>query len=390
MAGGILYILDFVFFLWIFLGVVYLLIFALYAQKRKPKPYPQARKQHAILVLFPAYKEDKVIVENVCSFLQQDYPATLYQVTVISDGMKEETNNRLRELPVTVLNARFERSSKAAALNLAMDAHKGRTYDMVAILDADNIAAPDFLQRINDAFDFGIQAIQVHRVSKEVTTDVSVLDRTSEEINNSIFREGHVRAGLSSALIGSGMAFDYNWFARRIPRVTSAGEDKALELLLLKDNVYVEYLSDVYVYDEKISSATAFYRQRRRWIAAQFDLLGKGVRYLPQAIFTGNLDYCDKIYQWLLPPRIVLAGFTFLVGVAWIIFDWTLSLKWWMTFFLLLCALSLAMPDKLYDASFKKALRKLPVLFLLTTVNLFRTKGVNRQFIHTRHGEETK
>ncbi|OFX80172.1 MAG: hypothetical protein A2071_01870 [Bacteroidetes bacterium GWC1_47_7] len=61
-----------------------------------------------------------------------------------------------------------------------------------------------------------------------------------------------------------------------------------------------------------------------------------------------------------------------------------------MTFFLLLCALSLAMPDKLYDASFKKALRKLPVLFLLTTVNLFRTKGVNRQFIHTRHGEETK
>jgi len=61
MIGGTLYILDFVFFLWIFLGVVYLLIFALYAQKRRPKPYPQARKQHPILVLFPAYKEDKVI-----------------------------------------------------------------------------------------------------------------------------------------------------------------------------------------------------------------------------------------------------------------------------------------------------------------------------------------
>lgn len=390
MTGGIVYILDFVFFLWIFFGVVYLLFFALYAQKRKPKPYPHARKQHAILVLFPAYKEDKVIVESVRSFLQQDYPASLYQVTVISDGMKEETNNWLRVLPVTVLNARFEKSSKAAALNLAMDAHKGQTYDMVVILDADNIAAPDFLQKINDAYDFGIQAIQVHRTSKGVTTDVSVLDRASEEINNSIFREGHVRAGLSSALIGSGMVFDYDWFARQIPRVTSAGEDKELELLLLKDNVYVEYLSDVYVYDEKISDTSAYYRQRRRWIAAQFDLLGKGIRYLPQAILSGNLDYCDKIYQWLLPPRIVLAGLTFLAGVAWLIFDWTLSLKWWTTLFLLLCALSLAMPDKLYDASFKKALRKLPVLFLLTTLNLFRTKGVNKQFIHTRHGEETK
>lgn len=388
--GKVLYIIDFIFFAWILLAVVYLLIFTLYAQKRESKTYPSARKQHRILVLFPAYKEDKVIVESVCSFLQQDYPADLFRVTVISDGMKDETNNRLRELPVTVLNARFKNSSKAAALNLAIEQQEGQAYDIVAILDADNIAAPDFLRKINDAYDFGIQAIQVHRASKGGKTDVSVLDTASEEINNSIFREGHVRAGLSSALIGSGMAFDYDWFARHIPMVTSAGEDKELELLLLKENVYIDYLPDVFVYDEKISGTTTFYRQRRRWIAAQFDLLGKGIRYLPQALLTKNLDYCDKIFQWLLPPRIVLGGLAFLIGVAWLIFDWTVSLKWWVALFLLLCALSLAMPDELYNASFKRALRKLPVLFLLTFFNLFRTKGVNKQFIHTRHGEETE
>lgn len=387
---GILYILDFVFFLWIFLAVVYLLIFALYAQRRKPEPYPRTRRQHRILVLFPAYKEDKVIVESVRSFLQQDYPPDLFRVMVISDGMKEETNDWLRELPVAVLSTRFENSSKAAALNLAMNAQGDQAYDIVAILDADNIAAPDFLRKVNDAYDFGIHAVQAHRTSKGRKTDVSVLDTVSEEINNSIFREGHVHAGLSSALIGSGMAFDYDWFARHIPMVTSAGEDKELELLLLKDNVYIDYLPDVFVYDEKISGTTAFYRQRRRWIAAQFDLLGKGIRYLPQAILSGNLDYCDKIFQWLLPPRIVLAGLTFLIGVAWLIINWTISLKWWLVLFLLLCALSLAMPDELYNASFKRALRKLPVLFLLTFLNLFRAKGVNKRFIHTRHGEETE
>ena len=386
---GILYILDFVFFLWIFLAVVYLLIFALYAQGRKPGPYPRARQQHRILVLFPAYKEDKVIVESVRSFLQQDYPPDLFRVTVISDGMKKETDEQLGQLSVNVLNAHFENSSKAAALNLAIAHQDGQAYDIVAILDADNSTAPDFLRKINDAYDSGIQAVQAHRTSKGKKTDVSVLDTVSEEINNSIFREGHVRAGLSSALIGSGMAFDYDWFARHIPMVTSAGEDKELELLLLKDNVYIDYLPDVFVYDEKISGATAFYRQRRRWIAAQFDLLGKGIRYLPQAILSGNLDYCDKIFQWLLPPRIVLAGFTFLMSVIWIFIDWTVSLKWWLALFLLLCALSLAMPDELYNASFKKALRKLPLLFLLTVINLFRTKGVNKRFIHTRHGKET-
>jgi hypothetical protein len=48
------------------------------------------------------------------------------------------------------------------------------------------------------------------------------------------------------------------------------------------------------------------------------------------------------------------------------------------------------MPDELYNASFKKALRKIPVLFVLSVINMFRTKGVNKKFIHTRHGEEAK
>jgi drug/metabolite transporter (DMT)-like permease len=84
-----------------------------------------------------------------------------------------------------------------------------------------------------------------------------------------------------------------------------------------------------------------------------------------------------------------LAGFIFLLAILWLILDWTVSLKWWGALFLLLCALSLAMPDELYNASFKKALRKIPVLFVLSAINMFRTKGVNRRFIHTRHGEET-
>lgn len=384
--GRVLYIFDFILFLWIFPAVVYLLIFAIHSQRKSPEPYPGARSQHRMLVLFPAYKEDAVIEESIRSFLGQDYPHDLFQIVVISDRMRKEKVKQLRRLPVMVLDARFEQSSKAAALNLAISHLQDQAFDIVAIMDADNTAAPDFLRRINDAYDYGIQAIQVHRTSKGGQSDLSILDTVSEEVNNSIFREGHVHAGLSSALIGSGMAFDYNWFVRHIPMVTTAGEDKELELLLLKDNIYIDYLSDVYVYDEKVSSTAAFYRQRRRWIAAQLDLLGKGICYLPKAITSGNLDYCDKIFQWLQPPRILLAGFTFLSGVVWLFLEWTVSLKWWMAFLLLFIALSLAMPDKLYNHPFRKALLKLPILFLLMVVNLFRTGGVNSRFIHTRHG----
>jgi cellulose synthase/poly-beta-1,6-N-acetylglucosamine synthase-like glycosyltransferase len=381
-------IIDFIFFLPIFLSVLYLLFFALFSQKKQDSCYRPARKKHRILVLFPAYKEDRVIIDSVRSFLQQDYPSELFSVVVISDGMSKETDEQLRQLSAVVLNANYENSTKAAALNLAIEHYGNSSYDIVAILDADNITQHDFLSKINEAYDSGVYAVQAHRTAKGGDADVAILDSVSEEINNAIFREGHVRAGLSSALIGSGMAFDHKWFARSIPKVSTAGEDKELELLLLKEEIFIDYLPDLYVYDQKTSTASGFYRQRRRWIAAQFDLLRKGLPYLPKAVFSRNMDYCDKIIQWLIPPRILLVGIPILFGTVMLFINWAYSIKWWVVLFLLMVALSVAMPDELYTASFKKALRKLPLLFLLTVINLFRLRGVNKKFIHKQQEEK--
>lgn len=46
-------------------------------------------------MLFPAYKEDRVIVASIQSFLEQDYPKELYEIIVISDQMRPETNDAL-------------------------------------------------------------------------------------------------------------------------------------------------------------------------------------------------------------------------------------------------------------------------------------------------------
>ena len=384
----IVFIIDFIFFLLISLSVLYLLYFAIFSQKKQDSCHRPARKKHRILVLFPAYKEDRVIIDSVRSFLKQDYPPELFSVVVISDGMSEETDEQLRQLSAVVLKANYVNSTKAAALNLAIEHYGDSNFDIVAIMDADNITQQDFLSKINDAYDSGVYAVQAHRTAKGADADVAILDSVSEEINNAIFREGHVRAGLSSALIGSGMAFDYKWFARAIPKVSTAGEDKELELLLLKEEIFIDYLSDLHVYDQKTSTASGYYRQRRRWIAAQFDLLRKGLPYLPKALASGNLDYCDKIFQWLIPPRMLLIGLPILFGIMMLFINWTYSIKWWVLLFLLMAALSMAMPDELYTASFKKALRKLPLLFLLTVMNLFRLRGVNKKFIHKQQEEE--
>ena len=386
----VLYIFEYICWILASIAVAYPLIYSLASLGTRKSYYPTANKQHKFAILFPAYKEDRVILPVVESFLQQHYPQELYKVIVISDHMQETTNERLAQLPITLLKANYENSSKAKALNFAMD-HFGRDeFDAVVILDADNIVDTNFLLEINKVFDAGVQAIQAHRTAKNRNTDIAVLDGLSEEVNNSIFRRGHVRLGISSALIGSGMIFNYQWCHDNVKHLVTTGEDKELEVLLLKQRIFIEFLDEVYVYDEKTQGEKGFYNQRRRWLATQFAQWGRVFKDLPQAILSGNIDYSDKLIQWMLPPRLILFGGIIVMGSIMQIIDWPLALKWWALFLIMGVTLCLAIPDKLVDDRFKKSINKLPLLFIMMVVNLFRMKGMNKKFVNTeKNGSST-
>ena len=385
-----LYIFEYICWILASVAVAYPLIYSLASLGTRKSYYPTANKQHKFAILFPAYKEGRVILPVVESFLQQHYPQELYKVIVISDHMQETTNERLAQLPITLLKANYENSSKAKALNFAMDHFERDEFDAVVILDADNIVDTNFLLEINKVFDAGVQAIQAHRTAKNRNTDIAVLDGLSEEVNNSIFRRGHVRLGISSALIGSGMIFNYQWFHDNVKHLVTTGEDKELEVLLLKQRIFIEFLDEVYVYDEKTQGEKGFYNQRRRWLATQFAQWGRVFKDLPQAILSGNIDYSDKLIQWVLPPRLILFGGIIVMGSIMQIIDWPLALKWWALFLIMGVTLCLAIPDKLVDDRFKKSINKLPLLFIMMVVNLFRMKGMNKKFVNTeKNGSST-
>lgn len=380
--------LDSILFFLLALSIGYLLFFAFASIFESGSPYPSASKKYRFAVLFPAYKEDKVIVSSIASFLRQDYPKENYDIIVISDKMKVSTNLQLQELPIELLTVHFENSSKAKALNFAIEKLSDRVYDMVVIMDADNTVNPDFLQKISDAYECGANVIQAHRMAKNLNTSTAILDAVSEEINNSIFRKGHVKFGISSALIGSGMALEYSWFRENIKKVSSAGEDKELEKLLLKQRIYIDYMDNVPVYDEKTQKEISFHNQRRRWLSAQFASLWEALPDLPEAIISKNIDYCDKIIQWMMLPRVLLIGITGLLSITFSLINWEWALKWWLLLFFLFLALCMAIPDYLVNKDFKKAIIKVPFLTLMMFINLFRMKGVNKSFIHTEHGEQ--
>lgn len=386
----ILSLLDTICFFIFSVFIVYLFLFSVFSLKKRKTTYPAANKNHRFVVLFPAYMEDAVIEQSICDFIDQDYPKDCYDIIVIADKMQDITIERLKLLSIKVWVAEFENSSKAASLNFAMNNLAENDYDVVVIMDADNRVGRDFIKALNNAYDFGIQAMQAHRIAKNKNTDVALLDAASEEINNSFFRRGHINAGLSSALSGSGMAFSFKWFKQNISKVHTVGEDKELELLLLYDKIYIDYLDDVLVWDEKVQKSDAFSRQRQRWLSAQYDALKIGLKKLPGAVLNGNIDYCDKLFQWVLLPRVVMIGLIPLIIFVVTLIHYPAAFKWVGIYFLFLVSLSLALPDELFDKALKKAIRKIPLLFIKMLINFFKIKNKSEGFIHTSHGEDEK
>lgn len=382
----VFYLFDQILFVLMALSVFYLFVFSLYSLWSKKENILSKKIKSRLIVLIPAYKEDAVIMESVNSMLSQDYPKELLDVMVISDKMTEQTNDRLSKLPIKLLVINPELSSKAFAMRCAMETLPETHYDIVVILDADNCVNEDFISKINDVFNTGIRALQAHRMAKNTGNDMEILDAISEEINNSIFRKGHTSLGLSSALIGSGMAFDFRWFKDNVNKLETTGEDKELELLLFKNRIYIEYIDDLPVYDEKVKREKVFYNQRRRWIATQFGSLSRGLRGLPKALLTFNFDYVDKVIQWMMLPRVVILGLISIMIVVMLIIEWQLSMKWMFLLVSIIVAFLMAIPQYLLTKRSLHTLKRVPLIFLLMFANLFRSKGANKRFIHTQKG----
>lgn len=417
MGYTLLHIIDWL--LWIVLAAstLYILVFALasslpgrkgsstlskkkgesHAQKHDDNTSPPLEKlAKSFLILFPAYKEDAVIISSVQSVLQQDYPKELFHVAVISDNMQPATNEQLSQLPITLLQPAFEKSSKAKALQYAIENSELRIRnselpDYVVILDADNMVEADFLSRLDAVCQKGHRAIQCHRTAKNSDNGIAALDGVSEEINNSLFRRGHSRLGLSAGLIGSGMCFDYKLFADDVKQLSSAVEDRELEGLLARQGVHIHYAEDIMVYDEKVSSSDNFQRQRLRWMSGQVQTLMLMLPYLPKAIMHGNINYMDKTFQQALIPRSLLLLFTLplavmvtIVSLFIVQYSMLNVLRWWLLFAAQCIAIFIAIPARLRMRALCHALL-FPRMAWLMAKNLLHMSLKNKDFLHTTH-----
>lgn len=378
--------------LYISVNVIYIFIFSLICAFARPSKSQKNTKQNRFILFFPTYKGDAVILNSVKESWNQNYPKSHYSIFVIADHLKPETIVELRENGAEVLEVHFENSTKSKSLNAALNVIDPNKYDYAVILDIDNVMHPDFLDNINNSLTNNALIVQGHRVAKNLDTDMAVLDALSEEINNGIFRKAHVQVGLSSALIGSGIAMRFKEFKALMNEIQAVGGfDKEMEVRLLKAGQKIGYAEDALVYDEKVQDAAIFENQRKRWLSAQFHYLQLNFfDSLKDLLMKGNTDYFNKVFQFMLLPRVLLLGLTFVFAFLAFLFPALFGSRPFLlnSPLIVLLSLFLATPKYMRTRRSLLALKQIPLTMLVLFRTLFRLKGANKTFIHTPHSEK--
>lgn len=377
----ILYIIDWILFIAVAGTVIYLGVFAIASLFSRDTVQPSVRAQNRFAIIIPSHKQDNVIEQAVVSILSQDYPQRMFDVVVVSDHQSEITNMRLAQYPITLLTPDFAESTKAKSLQYAIiKLPQFKIYDIALVLDADNIVEQDFLTKVNDAFETAAtKAIQLHRISRNRDTAAARMGSIFEEINNNIFRKGHINLGISAALAGSGTAYDFTWFKTNVMKARTSGEDKELEAMLLKQGYFIDYFDNILLYGEKKRTTSKMNEQHGRWTLQQIQNLFHNIKFLPGAILRKQYDWADKLIQWMLMPRTSMIGIMMIMSLLLPFVYLTMAIKWWIVSSLALFFFALATPDYLVDEMWDRTFLRSPFVTLwgIISTKLFHIKKEN-------------
>lgn len=377
-------------FIYLAVSIAWLLIIAIAGRFGRLPSYSLNTVKKRIAVIIPSYKEDAIIIDTALKASQHNYPRDKYTVLVVADKLQPATVAELRRIPVEVLEV--DANMKSRSVNAALHHLDENSFDIAVILDADNIMGEGCLEKINDAFIKGCKAIQCHRTAKNQDTSVALLDAISEEININLFRRGVTVVRVSAAPIGSGMAFSFP-LLKQIFSVehilTNPGEDREIDMQLMKQEVFMHFIDDAWVYDEKVANAAVFEKQRVRWLEAQFNHIKRfddaDMKDAPKTFI-----YRVKYLQNFLLPRllfIMLLGILFLLLCVQWIFSFNILLPappYWLAIMVIYAlVLVLSVPGRFYSFATVKAVAQIPVLIVSMLKAILKMKTGRKEFIHT-------
>lgn len=280
----------------------YAMVVAVLARLRGSVPL-QADATPALTVVIAVYNEAPRIAARVRNLLEQDYPAPLLRIVVVSDGSTDGTEHlaAVGDARVRVLALR-ENCGKATALNAALAVVET---ELVVFTDARQRFAPDALQRLVAAF----ADPRVGAVTGELEIDSAGGVPAPAGLYwrmEKFLREREARLGWLHGVSGAVYALRTGLF-RALPAGTLL-DDMWIPLHAAFAGYRIWMARDAIAYDVSSASAAEEYRRKLRTLAGNWQLLARLPRLLDPLRNPVFLAWVSHKLLRLIAPWLLIAA----------------------------------------------------------------------------------
>ncbi|MCX7668197.1 MAG: glycosyltransferase, partial [Atribacterota bacterium] len=278
-----------------------------------PPPIPKSSRQHRFCILIPAHNEEKVIGPLLESLREQRYPSSCFDIYVACDACTDATPQIAQRYQAQViLRNDPQHPGKTQNINFALSQIDLEKYDAIAIFDADNLAHPDFLTKMNDYLAAHPEAEAIQGYLDTKNSHDSWLTRAyalAYWYTNRFWQLARANWGLSATLGGTGLVIRTSCIRRLGWNLKSLTEDLEFSTKLVLEGGKVHWNEWAITYDEKPLFYRHSHRQRMRWMQGHYFVAWQyGPKLLFQFITTLKIQYLDYFLYLLNPLLIALSS----------------------------------------------------------------------------------
>ncbi len=292
--------------------VIFIPVSLLRHRKLTKKPVP-----HTYAVMICARNEENVIGDLLDSIANQTYDQSLVTVFVMADNCTDGTAGAARAKGVHV----YERhdtsnigkgyATKELMKHIAEEYPEG--FDGYFVFDADNVLAPDYMERMNESFSEGYEIITCYRNSKNygdnwISSGYSLwFLRESRYLMNARYQ-----LGSSCTVSGTGFLFSRRVCEEMGPwPYHTLVEDIEFSFNEIRKGRKICYSPDAMVFDEQPVKFWQSCRQRLRWCRGYWQVFRIYGKDILKGLFTFRFvsyDMCMTIMPALVLSLICLVA----------------------------------------------------------------------------------